>query len=588
MKRKPSWKWLKRSIGFALCLITCLGICVGQPVHAKEEVKITDKEYVVNMSEAGRLFISNDKIVSGEIGSKVFLTYTVEEVSGSPIYRNGVLAVNDNINIAPDSGRGKYYYSKPSQNSIDNLFEVGYTYVFRMERTEEGFDYHCAKMKGDETVTITFGGENSGSATDPYNYYGVFFTCQEGGVNAVLNHVRCYDERGNNLGVKFNDPSGMTNELLGVHPIVDSKYNFTIDNKNLIAISNKYPTDSDVVYMEYEVADVQKDKTYQQGLLSSWRPKDEYPHANNNGVILWKKLEKDDTNKLLLQKGAKYFVCFVKRDNAFYGIAQCTKNEKTENITFSQKSCSEGYQYFSLWFSGEGKDDGITATFKNVKCYDAKGNSLGIQINNSSVQISHVGKQEDYTEAKAVYYCKEKEEFIILDDKNKAVKQVGDVKLEYKYEIIDDDVLCLVSPDGKESYDYVRLYIRDEEGNKYNRLKNVKVRFVTDEKTIVAEATADNGYRVKEPESPVKEGNTFKGWCYNNGDAFDFDAVLTESVTLYAKWQNGDGIEYLATEEVSRTTNANIPMIIGITAGMTILASSAIACYWVLRRKEQK
>lgn len=587
MKTRPGWKALKRGMAMLLCLVTCFSLCPGQAVLAEEEVKMTDKEYLVNLSEAGRLFISNEKKVSGEIGTKVFLTYTVEEVSGNPIYRNGILAVNDNINIAPDSGRGKYCYSKPSEASNDNLFQAGYTYVYRMERTEEGFEYHCAKMKDDQTISISFGGENEGSATDPYNYYGIFYTCREGGVTAVLNHVRCYDEKGNNLGVTFNDPSGMTNELMDVHPIIDSKYNFTVDNLNQLAISNKYPTDSEVVYMEYEVADVKKDGTYQQGLLASWRPKDEYPHANSNGVILWKKLEKEDANKLLLQEGARYFICFVKKNDAFYGIAQCTKNGKTENYTFSQKSCSKGYQYFSIWFSGESAQDGITASFKNMKCYDAKGNSLGIQTNNTSVQISHVGRQEDYTEAKAVYYCKENGEFIVLEDDNKAVKQMGEVKEECKYEIVDDDVLTLVFPEGKETYDYVRLYLSDEADNKYIRMKNVKVRFVTGEDTIEAQATADNGYRVIEPEQPSKTDNVFKGWYYSNGEAFDFDTVLTESVTLYAKWQGGDGVEYLAVQEADAGAGIMDARVIAIMAAGMILVASAIVCYWILRRKRQ-
>ena len=129
MKTRPGWKVLKRSIAMLFCLVTCFSLCPGQAVLAEEEVKMTDKEYLVNLSEAGRLFISNEKKVSGEIGTKVFLTYTVEEVSGNPVYRNGILAVNDNINSAPDSGRGKYYYSKPSETSNDNLFPAGYTYV---------------------------------------------------------------------------------------------------------------------------------------------------------------------------------------------------------------------------------------------------------------------------------------------------------------------------------------------------------------------------------------------------------------------------------------------------------------------------
>ena len=62
---KHGWK---KSIGLLLCAIT---LCMAIPVHAEEQVKISDKEYLISLTNAGPLYISNNTPVSGEIGSKV-------------------------------------------------------------------------------------------------------------------------------------------------------------------------------------------------------------------------------------------------------------------------------------------------------------------------------------------------------------------------------------------------------------------------------------------------------------------------------------------------------------------------------------
>ena len=163
---KKRWK---KSIGVLFCAIV---LCGAIPVSAKEQVEISDKEYLLNLSDAGPLFISNDIAVSGEVGSKVFLTYTVDKVMKDTIEQNGVIGTNDNTVTYPfdKSGNteGTMNYDVKSA-----LLEEGYTYVFRFERTKEGFTYECAKLKGDKAITINFPRIAQHGTKQDYKYYGI-------------------------------------------------------------------------------------------------------------------------------------------------------------------------------------------------------------------------------------------------------------------------------------------------------------------------------------------------------------------------------------------------------------------------------
>ncbi len=68
----------------------------------------------------------------------------------------------------------------------------------------------------------------------------------------------------------------------------------------------------------------------------------------------------------------------------------------------------------------------------------------------------------------------------------------------------------------------------------------IKVTFVygyENKQDEVVEVGSDN--KVSAPEEPTREGFTFEGWYENanfEGDAFNFDTVITADKTLYAKW----------------------------------------------------
>ena len=190
---------LKKIVTIALAFVL---LCIGFPTHAAEEkIKISDKEYAIVLNDAANAFIGNKTPMSGVVGTKVFITYTVHKVNSNFATQDGVIATNNAAAKWPSS-EGCQIWSSGSR-----LFQEGYTYVFRLERTEEGFAYQALKLKDDKVANIQF---TKGEATnDKFPYYGIW----TGGtskhtVNAVLSHVRCYDENGNDLGLKSNlDPS---------------------------------------------------------------------------------------------------------------------------------------------------------------------------------------------------------------------------------------------------------------------------------------------------------------------------------------------------------------------------------------------
>ena len=573
-------KW-KRCMGLLACIMM---LCGSLTVNAEDEqIKISDKEYLVSLLDANSIFISNDKAVSGEVGSKVFLTYTVESVTKNNLTQNGVVGTMDHTEGYPYSKNGRLDYVSKSV-----LFEEGYTYVYRFERTEQGYAYQCAKLKGDKSVNINFSSVAQNGDSDAYKYYGIW--CDgvgDAGITAMLNHVRCYDEKGNDLGVHFNRSTGMiqneANAKLDVHLTIDTKYSFEIEKLDTLAISNKYPTKSDTVYMEYEVSDVKDDYTIQQGVIVTKAPDEIYPFSGGKGQLSFKSYEKEETNKPLLRNGAKYFICFSKNAEGYDAIIQCTQNGVTETFSFPWQTgtYNKDFQYFSLWF-GDGVESTFSAKFKNFKCYDDKGNSLGVQMRKKNVAIHMSGETEDYSKSKAVYYCKDNNEFIILSDDNKAIKQIGDTKEQATYKILNRNELYLTFADGKETYNYTSLLIKDEKENVYKRMKDSTVTFVTGEEVKEVQVDAASGYRVSEPEVPTMKDNTFKGWYLSDDTAFDFDTVVTESVTLYAKWEDGDGNEYLA--QIFQDGVVDSSMIIAIAGSVVLLAGCASGCVILIRK----
>ena len=355
-------KKLSKIVVLAMSLIL---LCTGFTSYAaKEQIKISDKEYAIVLNDAANAFIGNKNPVSGVVGTKVFLTYTVHKLNSNYATQDGVIATNNAAAKWPSS-EGCQIWSSGSR-----LFQEGYTYVFRLERTEEGFAYQALKMKDDKVANIQF---TKGEATnDKFPYYGIWTGgTSEHTVNAVLTHVRCYDANGNDLGLKSNlDP-------------------------------------------------------------------------------------------------------------------------------------------------------------RKVKIYED-------------------GEVEDYGTVAGGYYCEENKKLLALNDQKVAYVHDGKKGQEISYKILYGTQLTLSYPEGKEIWNYTHMKVKDDKDNVYRRLQNAKVTFVTGEETIVKDVNVDTWFQVEKPKDPTKSGDTFVGWYLGNDEEYKFDSVVTESLTLYAKWRNGEGHEYLA------------------------------------------
>lgn len=380
------------------------------PVQAaKEQIKISDKEYAVVMNDAANAFLGNKQPVSGVVGTKVFLTYTVHKVNSDYATTSGVLATTRADGTYP-TAYGSNPWSSTQRENGGLLFKEGYTYVFRFERTEEGFAYQALKMKDDKVSNIQF--TKGDILNQPFPYYGIWTGgTSKDTVNVVLTHVRCYDENGNDLGLKSNlDPS-------------------------------------------------------------------------------------------------------------------------------------------------------------KVKIYED-------------------GETEDYAEIKGGYYCKENNTLVVFNEHKEAYIDNGTEGKEADYKVMYGTQLIFKYPEGKDIWHYTHMKITDDQDNIYRRVQNAKVTFVTGDKDIVKEVNADTRFRVEKPEDPTKEGDEFLGWYLGNGKEYKFDGILTESITLYAKWRNGDGQEYLAVSQDAANL-LDLEPVIAISASVIILAG-LVAGYIILLKKRGK
>lgn len=65
------------------------------------------------------------------------------------------------------------------------------------------------------------------------------------------------------------------------------------------------------------------------------------------------------------------------------------------------------------------------------------------------------------------------------------------------------------------------------------------VTFDTDGGTEIQPQTVITGYSAQQPSDPAKDGYTFAGWYTDDQftQVYDFDTVVTENKTIYAKWE---------------------------------------------------
>ena len=98
----------------------------------------------------------------------------------------------------------------------------------------------------------------------------------------------------------------------------------------------------------------------------------------------------------------------------------------------------------------------------------------------------------------------------------------------------------------------------------------------------------ENGYQVLRPTDPTLEGNTFEGWYTLDGEEFDFKKIVTESVTLYAKWSDVEWTSITSAE--SHKGGISMPVIFCIGGALILIGAGVIGGIMIKRgnRREKK
>lgn len=575
---------MKRTGKRLSCLLLCMVLlAVGGmgsdklAVYAAKNVTPSTKEYEVDLYKAN-VFLGNEKGVDVSGGEAVYLTYTVSSVAVDTTIQSGLIATADNTRNYPYDKVGimKFNHLKSL------LLKPGYTYFIKFEVTEFGFEYIAVYSNGEDEGYETGFTKTAGTVMDNMQYCGIWIA--EGNVSAKLTHVRCYDKAGNDLGVKVKngmviDPSFKAN------PNVKHSYEFSVSSIVAgLAISNAKHSKATDIFMEYEVKDV-KDTIKQTGFIVTSNPTTLYPYDGNAGYMQFFTIYNDKSEELAIP-GAKYLIRFTKAEEGLTVTARYTLDGRDHYITFPNTigAYDSKYGYCSLWFAtGE-----LSATFYNVKCYDGDGNNLGIQTNQSGVEIIHYGGWEDYSVCEAMYYCSDNDTLItLLKDCSASVKKLGEGTTEEGTYRIDERQLTMQAGGQSAEYEYSYIHMTDESGNQYDRLKEYTVKFVTGTEEIIETASMENSYQIEVPENPTMKGNTFKGWYLGDGTEYTASDITTESQTVYAKWADGDGNEYLATGvEVEQAETDMTPIvIIGFSTVLVLLTAIGILLVIMKGRK---
>lgn len=567
----------RRLSSMLLCLTILAASTLGSEnlvVHAAGDVTPSTKEYEVELYQPG-IFMGNEKGVNVSEGEEVYLTYTVSQVAKDTITQSGLLATTDREDLYP------YTKGVMQFNNLQSLLmKPGYTYFIKFEVTEFGFEYVAVYSNGTDENYETGFIHTVGEAVDNMKYCGIWVT--GGDLTAKLTHVRCYDKKGNDLGVAVT--GGMViDPTFKPNPNVKHSYEFTLDDARAIAISNAKYSKAKDIFMEYEVKDV-KNTLEQTGFIMSNSPTAMYPYDGNQGFMMFQNIYDGSGGELAIP-GAKYLIRFTKSGDGYEVRARYTLDGNNHYVIFPNPigTYNPKYGYASIWL-GSGN---LSATFFNVKCYDGDGKNLGIQTNQEDVEIIHYGGWEDYSVCEAMYYCEENHTLITLnEDCSAMVQNLEDKNAEAGTFAIDGVALTLQTREQASNYKYSYIQMTDESNHTYVRLKEYKVKFVTGTEDVTQTANFENGYQIEMPENPTMKGNTFKGWYLGDGREYQTSPITTKSQTVYAKWVDGDGNEYLATS--AEIEDAKADMTPGIVGGICLVIVLATAAGTILVIKKGK
>lgn len=564
----------KCSAVFLICVISFSVFAPGQTTV--QAVTPSKSEYTLLM-DGPRFYIHNKKTLGAAEGTEYYMTYTVKKAVKTP-GQQGVIGTADYTRNFPYTEGGLMRYNGSGQN----LMEQGYTYFYKFVVASGGFTYNISRAKGDVIEDIILE-KTADTGTGPMKYFGVWLAYDY--VEAEFGDVRFYDKNGNDLGVKLEYPVGTGIVLSGSGGLskttsINHRYDVTIKDKHNIAISNLRAASGDRIYMEYTVESAEY-LLNQNGFALSNDPESDYPHRNAGLKYTNYKTLVDSVN--LLEPGASYVVMVDKGEKAFNVLVKKTKDGSSERFIMKEQfgKYDKSFAFASLWF-GAGQDTNATFKLTDVKFYDYRHVSLGVQAN-VAADIVHHGEMEDYSACAGVYYCDATGDMMVLRDDCTMDFVRGDSSSAAKYSIA-DNVMTASYKDSSSEYNYLFRRITDGSGNIYRRLYYYFIDFVTgtDTKTPRQEYSLDTGYYSTEPAAPVKAGDKFLGWYDSDGVKYCFGNVVTKSEVLYAKWENG-GISYThidSTAEESSPAGTTSFLIYGI-GGALVLAGLALGIVFI-------
>lgn len=565
-------KKIANKVGMWLILLVLSLTAFCQNTIVSEAVTPSSTDYRVLLN-GSRFFVHNKKTVGSEIGTEYYMTYTVEKVNKNPT-QQGVLGTADATRNFPYEEGGFLRFSKKDPFMV----EEGASYFIKFTVAEGGFIYKVVRAKGDQIEQLAFD-NYAGTAKDKMGYFGLWLAY--GGVDVIFKDVRFYDANGNDLGVEVDRSSAFVTQpgfKQSKATDVPQRYEITITDRTNIAISNLKPTTSSKIFIEYKVAEAGY-QLNQYGVSMSNEPTSDYPHRF--GAINFESLKEAQKEIDLLELGAEYIITIVRGERGFDVIVQKTKDNQTTTFLIGglTGTYEDDFGFVSLWY-GSGGSTRASFKLEDFKIYDAKHNSLGVQTNVNGIIINR-GELEDYSGSEAVYYCRENSNFIALYKDQNMKHTVNGVTVDATYKIV-DNVMKAVYTDEVKEYEYLYKRITDSEKNVYERLYSYQVNFVTGSDAEIPTQILSNetGYQAMCPEDPKMKGYEFEGWYTSDGDEFDFKQIVTESVTLYAKWSGDGGITFVASEEQTPATN----MVFFVGIGAATLVAGIAVCVLLIRK----
>ena len=541
--------------------------------------------YDITVTDSRNIALSN---LEATTSSRVYIEYKV--ASANYLLSQAGVAVSNNPEKQwpHEKSQLKYIRYEEPVDSV-RLLEVGAEYIILVERTETDYSVYVKKTKDgkSEKFVIT---RAAGTLEPNSKYISLWFGDGDNTLATFkLENFKIYDAKSKNLRVQSNRNTTATivrsNALDGVKKDTQIKhtYDIMVTNGKNIAISNLKPAQTSNIYIEYKVASADY-LLSQAGIALSNSPKSQWPH--DRGQLQYIRYEEPTKKIELLDPGAEYLILVERTE-----IDCCIYVRKTKNgvsTEFSMPNIFQTYdkdfKFISLWF-GEGDNTNATFKLEQFKIYDENKNSLMVQCNQNAV-IDYSGPFEDYAGCEALYYCKEQGNFIALYEDQTMRHTVNKTDKKGTYHI-EDNVMKVRYEDGSDEYDFMFKKITDKDGNVYERLYTYKVTFVSGKGSKVPEQVMSNetGYQVMKPTDPTLKGCEFIEWCTKDGKKFDFDSVITESVTLYAKWTGDGGVTFIST---MIGLSKPVQIALGITVVLLALLVSVLIIKGGVRRGKHK